>query len=208
MYLSGTGSSRRPNFLCMEDKVASIGTMIGGIHVKYFVDLDKVKSMSLIWLFGSVVTDAIITVTLVCHLRQSRTGFPSTDHVIACVIRLTVQTGLLTTTCALGVVMSYLIAGTTTMHLSFGLPLSKLYTTTLVSSLNARNVWNPEGYTVEKSVSQTGVRPQPRHTRMFNATSGINVNGPPAIEENSTLDHHEMELELPVKSWNKISFLV
>ncbi|EGO02874.1 hypothetical protein SERLA73DRAFT_48048, partial [Serpula lacrymans var. lacrymans S7.3] len=155
--------------------LASIGTMIGGIHVKYFVDLDKVKSMSLIWLFGSVVTDAIITVTLVCHLasiivfyhiqfnndtqRQSRTGFPSTDHVIACVIRLTVQTGLLTTTCALGVVMSYLIA-VSQLHLSFGLPLSKLYTTTLVSSLNARNVWNPEGYTVEKSVSQTGVRPQ------------------------------------------------
>ncbi|KAG7448608.1 uncharacterized protein BT62DRAFT_992631 [Guyanagaster necrorhizus] len=128
-------------------QMRNLGTMIGGLIVKEFVKLKQIKQISLIWLFGSVVTDAIITLSLVQFLRNKKTGFPSTDHLTSKIIRSTVQTGLLTTTVALGVVIAYLVSDST-MHLAFGLPLSKLYTNTLLSSLNARGVWNPEGYTI------------------------------------------------------------
>ncbi|EGO02872.1 hypothetical protein SERLA73DRAFT_176319 [Serpula lacrymans var. lacrymans S7.3] len=153
--------------------LASIGTMIGGIIVKYFIDLEKVKQVSLIWLLGSVVTDAIITVTLVWYLRAHRTGFASTDHLTGRIIRMTVQTGLLTTTCALGVVIAYLVSTNTTMHLAFGLPLSKLYTNSLMSSLNARKAWNPAGYTAEISGSRTGINSQFTHGRVYSAGNGF-----------------------------------
>lgn len=133
--------------LSIVQMLASLGTMIGGLIVKEFVKLKQIKQISLIWLFGSVVTDAIITLSLVQFLRNKKTGFPSTDHLTSKIIRSTVQTGLLTTTVALGVVIAYLVSDST-MHLAFGLPLSKLYTNTLLSSLNARGVWNPEGYTI------------------------------------------------------------
>ncbi|KAF9458926.1 hypothetical protein BDZ94DRAFT_1069452 [Collybia nuda] len=124
--------------------LAGIGVGIGGAIVKRFSDLGKLKQIILVWLFGSVVTDALITISLVLFLHQAKTGFPGTDHMTARIIRFTVQTGLLTTTCALGVVMAYLISSQSTVDLAFGLPLSKLYTNSLVSSLNARKGWDPQ----------------------------------------------------------------
>jgi len=124
--------------------LASLGTMIGGIIVKDFASLIRIKQVSLLWLFGSVVTDTMITISLVWYLRRNRTDFSNdiTDRII----RMTLQTGLLTTTCALGVVIAYLVSDST-MHLAFGLPLSKLYTNSLMSSLNARSGWKPDDFT-------------------------------------------------------------
>ncbi|EMD37289.1 hypothetical protein CERSUDRAFT_123287 [Gelatoporia subvermispora B] len=124
--------------------LASLGTTIGGVIVKDFASLIKVKQISLVWLFGSVVTDTIITVSLVWYLRRNRTGF--SNHLTDRLIRLILQTGLLTTTCALGVVIAYLVSEST-VHLAFGVPLSKLYTNSLMSSLNARKGWNPDDFT-------------------------------------------------------------
>lgn len=48
--------------------VAGIGVGIGGAIVQQFSELEKLKQIVLVWLFGSVVTDAIITVSLVWFL--------------------------------------------------------------------------------------------------------------------------------------------
>ncbi|KAH6917768.1 hypothetical protein BKA70DRAFT_1245225 [Coprinopsis sp. MPI-PUGE-AT-0042] len=66
----------------------------------------------------------LITMVLVTALQKQKTGFKRTDLVIDRVIRLTVQTGLLT-----------MVA-----HLLFNYPLSKIYTTSLLSTLTARRV--------------------------------------------------------------------
>ncbi|KAA1470985.1 hypothetical protein DENSPDRAFT_871297 [Dentipellis sp. KUC8613] len=132
--------------------LASIGTMIGGIIVKEFAKLDQVKQISLIWLIGSVVTDAIITIALVISLRK-KTGFAVTDDLTSKLVRMTLQTGLATTTFALATVIAYL-ASSSTLHLAFGLPLSKLYTNSLLSSLNARGYWNDEGYSDSTNSSE------------------------------------------------------
>ncbi|KAA1470993.1 hypothetical protein DENSPDRAFT_880125 [Dentipellis sp. KUC8613] len=129
--------------LSVVQMLAGIGTMIGGIIVKEFAKLDRVKQVSLVWLLGSVVTDAIITVSLVACLRR-KTGFSSTDNLTSRLVRMTVQTGLATTTFALGTVIAFLVSSST-LHLAFGLPLSKLYTNSLLSSLNARGNWSEEG---------------------------------------------------------------
>ncbi|KAH7926920.1 hypothetical protein BV22DRAFT_1194012 [Leucogyrophana mollusca] len=172
--------------------LASIGTMIGGIIVQQFAELDRVKQVSLLWLLGSVVTDAIITVALVWFLRNSRTGFAPTDNLTGKIIRLTVQTGLLTTTCALGVVIAYLVSTNTTMHLAFGLPLSKLYTNSLMSSLNARKAWNPTGYTTGTANT---TRSQQDHTYppSYGQTSIGGISGRVHSEEPG-FDGHEFEL--------------
>jgi hypothetical protein len=45
--------------------------MIGGIVVQHLDQLTKLKSVALIWLIGSAVTDLMITAILVIHLVDS-----------------------------------------------------------------------------------------------------------------------------------------
>lgn len=48
--------------------MAGIGVTIGGVLVKEISELAKLKQIILVWLFTSVATDAIITVSLVWFL--------------------------------------------------------------------------------------------------------------------------------------------
>jgi len=121
--------------------LASIGTTIGGSIVRQFTELQKTKPVALVWLSGSLLTDLLITVTLVIWLRRNRTGFNNSDDIISRLIRLTVQTGLLTTSFALGVIIAFLVSNNSTVHIAFGVPMSKMYTNSLMSTLNVRRGW-------------------------------------------------------------------
>ncbi|KIM89112.1 hypothetical protein PILCRDRAFT_61424, partial [Piloderma croceum F 1598] len=72
--------------------------------------------------------------------RKQRTGFPATDDLVNRIIRLTVQTGAVTAVVATVDLIVFLV-DTTGTHLIFNVPLSKLYTNSLMSSLNARGGW-------------------------------------------------------------------
>ncbi|KAK0221029.1 hypothetical protein EDD85DRAFT_1028567 [Armillaria nabsnona] len=93
-----------------------------------------------IWLASDCLCDIVITFLLVRHLhdrRGQKTGFKRSDDLVDKIIRITVQTGLITSLCALVDLITYLSLPTG-IHLIFNLPLSKLYTNSLMSSLNSR----------------------------------------------------------------------
>lgn len=54
-----------------------------------------------VWLVLAPVTDLVISLALVTFLRQSRTGFATTDDLLTKLTRLTIQTGLITAVWAL-----------------------------------------------------------------------------------------------------------
>ncbi|CAE6438515.1 unnamed protein product [Rhizoctonia solani] len=93
-----------------------------------------------LWLVTSAVADTAITIILSWYLHAHRTGFPKTDDIITRLIRVTVQTGLITTVWALADLIMYLIVPNP-LHLLFNLPLPKLYSNSLLSTLNARGGW-------------------------------------------------------------------
>jgi len=68
------------------------------------------------------------------------TGFGATDDVLNRIIRLTVQNGAITAIWSIIHLTVYLVDNTG-LHLIFGVPLSKLYTNSLMSTLNARGGW-------------------------------------------------------------------
>ncbi|KZP33396.1 hypothetical protein FIBSPDRAFT_1035981 [Athelia psychrophila] len=73
---------------------------------------------------------------------KSKTGFSSTSNdIVNKIIRLTVQTGAITAIWAAIDLIVYLTDNTGT-HLIFNVPLSKLYSNSLMSSLNTRKGWN------------------------------------------------------------------
>ncbi|KAH8977549.1 hypothetical protein EDB86DRAFT_1115700 [Lactarius hatsudake] len=99
-------SSRESWWLCLLislcSTVATSSEISGGIysHVsKGFIRGRALKIFSLIWLIGSVLADGLIAISMLYHLEKRRTdggGFFS-NHAMSRIVRLTVETNLLTT---------------------------------------------------------------------------------------------------------------
>ncbi|KAJ3812801.1 hypothetical protein F5876DRAFT_10604, partial [Lentinula aff. lateritia] len=128
--------------------VASLTGLVGGLITTYevgvtphFVNFRHFKWSVIMWLAGECFADLVITSVLVWHLRKHKTGFQASDELVDRIIRLTVQTGLLTSLCAILDLLFFLIDPTGT-HLIFNFPLAKLYTNSVMSSLNSRGAWN------------------------------------------------------------------
>lgn len=120
--------------------VGAIGSSAESVKAGTFVKFQEIKSWVILWLVGACVADILITGILVWHLRRHKTGFQTSDELVDRIIRSTVQTGLITSICAIVDLMVYLL-DPTGLHLLFNFPLSKLYTNTLMSSLNSRGGW-------------------------------------------------------------------
>ncbi|KAH7870873.1 uncharacterized protein C8R40DRAFT_1055677, partial [Lentinula edodes] len=131
--------------------IASLTGLIGGLITTYevgvtphFVNFRHFKWSVIMWLAGECFADLVITSVLVWHLRKHKTGFQASDELVDRIIRLTVQTGLLTSLCAILDLIFFLcdVSFTAFRHLIFNFPLAKLYTNSVMSSLNSRGAWN------------------------------------------------------------------
>ncbi|TFK47586.1 hypothetical protein OE88DRAFT_1738500 [Heliocybe sulcata] len=120
--------------------VGGVGTAVAIKFVPKFVEFQKFEPIVIVWLVSNAVCDVIITGVLTWHLRRHRTGFPATDDIVNKIIRLTVQTGMLTCIVALFDI-AFFAADSSGLHLGFNFPLSKLYTNSLMSTLNSRTGW-------------------------------------------------------------------
>ncbi|KAL0958481.1 hypothetical protein HGRIS_000620 [Hohenbuehelia grisea] len=112
------------------------------VIIKRFIRKPELHWPALTWLLASAVADAIITSSLVFSLSRRRTGFSGTDDAINRIIRLTVQTGLITAIFAALDVICFLVVPHTTLNFVWDFALSKLYTNALISTLNARAGWD------------------------------------------------------------------
>lgn len=107
-------------------------------HPEFSTFQEFVKTAIILWLVCAAAADVLIAVVLVWSLRQHKTGFKSTDMMIDRIIRITMQTNLFTALVAIADLISFL-ADPTGTHFIFNLNLSKLYSNSLMSSLNARS---------------------------------------------------------------------
>ncbi|KAJ3565254.1 hypothetical protein NP233_g7744 [Leucocoprinus birnbaumii] len=101
-------------------------------QIPEFVRFQEFKSVVIIWLVCASTADILITSILVWYL--------SSDLMVDRIIRVTMQTGLLTSLLATLDLIVYL-ANPTGLHLMLNFPLCKLYSNSLISSLNSRGGW-------------------------------------------------------------------
>ncbi|KAK1231373.1 hypothetical protein PQX77_005515 [Marasmius sp. AFHP31] len=84
--------------------------------------------------------DVLITAVLSIVLSRSRTGFRRTDNIINRLIRGAVQTGFFVSLFAMGDLVSFLLAQHTgNLYAFFAFPLGRIYTNTMLDTLNSRN---------------------------------------------------------------------
>ncbi|KIK01962.1 hypothetical protein K443DRAFT_6495 [Laccaria amethystina LaAM-08-1] len=108
------------------------------LQYRTFVELAQLKTLSITVNVLAATGDVLIAGTLCSLLHFSRTGFHRTDTIINKLIIFSVNTGLLTSLCAIASLVSILAAGQTFIYIAFFFCMGRLYTNSLIATLNAR----------------------------------------------------------------------
>ncbi|KAF9443895.1 hypothetical protein P691DRAFT_808166 [Macrolepiota fuliginosa MF-IS2] len=120
--------------------VCAIVTTYEIIIIPEFTKFQEFQNVVIVWLSCASAADIIITLILVRYLRSHKTGFRGSDLMVDRIIRVSVQTGLITSMVAIVDLVVYL-ADSSGTHLMLNFPLCKLYSNSLISSLNSRGGW-------------------------------------------------------------------
>ncbi|KAJ3559307.1 hypothetical protein NP233_g11298 [Leucocoprinus birnbaumii] len=98
-----------------------------------YTEFQSWEAIVMIWLGCACAADIVIT-------HSQKTGFRRSDMIVDRIIRVTVQTGLITSIVAIANIAIF-VSDATGTHLIFNVMLSKLYSNSLLSSLNSRGGW-------------------------------------------------------------------
>ncbi|KAK7691517.1 hypothetical protein QCA50_004916 [Cerrena zonata] len=115
--------------------IAGVRAMI----IKVFADLVVLSPVVIGWLSLQVVSDVMITISLIIILSRSRTGFRKTDTVLNKLIRGAVQTGLFAGIFSIGDLICFLKVPQTNLYGMFAIPIGRIYTNTLLDTLLTRD---------------------------------------------------------------------
>ncbi|KAF8167338.1 hypothetical protein B0H34DRAFT_779124 [Crassisporium funariophilum] len=104
-------------------------------EVRFF---DPLTPFVICWLGFQTSADLLITGVLSFVLSRSRTGFRKTDTIINRLIRGAIQTGLFASLFALADLFSFVLHRNTNLYAMFAYPIGRIYTNTLLDTLNSR----------------------------------------------------------------------
>jgi len=149
------------------------------------------------WLVFQTSADLVITFTLTYVLSRSRTGFRKTDTIINRIIRGAIQTGLFASLFALADMFSFLLHRDTNLYAMFAFPLGRIYTNTLLDTLNARTAL--KGATSGSADSNDSAFRMQSNTMSGLTVHSIQVQKETIVEREPTDDHkYPVEGELAV----------
>jgi hypothetical protein len=130
--LTGSLSLVLAEFICV------IIYVVKALQMTTFAELTTLKNLSMTVNALAAAGDVLIAIVLCFMLQKSRTGFKGSDTMITKLIIFTVNTGLLTSICAVASLISITTAGTTFIYIAFYFCLGRLYSNSLMATLNAR----------------------------------------------------------------------
>ncbi|RDB29953.1 hypothetical protein Hypma_013819 [Hypsizygus marmoreus] len=125
-------------FLVVANAGCGTAWVILSMQMKTFQDLLGISALTLTINALSTAIDVMIAVTLCIMLNNARTGFKKSDTIINRLILFVVNTGVLTSCCAVGSLVSLLASPNTLIYASFYFCIGRFYTNSLLATLNAR----------------------------------------------------------------------
>ncbi|KAJ7243938.1 hypothetical protein C8J57DRAFT_57229 [Mycena rebaudengoi] len=145
------------------------------------------------WLSLQSSADLFITGVLTFVLSRSKTGFDHTDSIINRLIRGAIQTGLFASIFALGDLFAFVfLRNTTTFYAMFAYPIGRIYTNTLLDTLNARMVFHKLGQNISDS-GGWGTSP----TYSFRVRAPLSPNGQESVQR---YPDTELESRMPLEN--------
>ncbi|TBU55530.1 hypothetical protein BD310DRAFT_683566 [Dichomitus squalens] len=116
----------------------SLAYPIKGFQLQTYFELENVSWLLYFSLSTALVTDLIIAATLCILLASRRTVFTRVNLTVRTLILYTVNTGALTTLCALVCLIAYAATPHSFVYITFYFLLPKLFLNSLLATLNAR----------------------------------------------------------------------
>ncbi|KAJ7187051.1 hypothetical protein C8R46DRAFT_1184793 [Mycena filopes] len=111
---------------------------VKAVRLSFLADVITLKSLSIVANTLSAVADVTISVVLVLLLHTAKTGFKRSTDMINRLIVFTFNTGLPTSVCALVATICIAAFPNTFLYIFFFLLLGRLYTNSLLVTLNSR----------------------------------------------------------------------
>ncbi|KAF8196892.1 hypothetical protein K438DRAFT_748607 [Mycena galopus ATCC 62051] len=108
------------------------------LRLHTFLELAELKALSITVNALAAAGDVFIAGTLTWLLHRSRTGFHRSDTMIRKLTIFAVNTGAVTSLCAIGSLISICVAGNTFIYILFFFCMGRLYCNSLLATLNAR----------------------------------------------------------------------
>ncbi|KAL5501295.1 hypothetical protein ACEPAH_8555 [Sanghuangporus vaninii] len=112
------------------------------LKLKTFARLVEIFDLSRAINITNAVTDVSVACSLIFLLQRSRTGFKRSDSIINRLILFSLNTGLLTSLDAIGSLIGNVVWGDTFIYILFYVNISRLYTNSLMATLNSRKGLN------------------------------------------------------------------
>ncbi|KAJ7829222.1 hypothetical protein B0H14DRAFT_2810757, partial [Mycena olivaceomarginata] len=123
------------------------------------------------WLALFCIVDLLVTAILIFVLVHSKTGFRRTNTIINRLIRGAIQTGLFAAMAALCDLFCFIFAPHTNFYMMFAYPLGRIYTNTLLDTLNARMVF----YRMDQQSSFGGTATGPFHMQTYIRSACLDI---------------------------------
>ncbi|KAI5123448.1 hypothetical protein M0805_008820 [Coniferiporia weirii] len=117
---------------------------IKAFKITTFLDLSDLKWVTTAVLATSVFTDLVIAASLTYYLHHLRNAF-SANTLVNGLIRYSLETGAITSICGIATLIAFDALPTTFVYMSFFFVLSKLYSNSLLATLNTRRVNRGKG---------------------------------------------------------------
>ncbi|KAI0321909.1 hypothetical protein OF83DRAFT_1168055 [Amylostereum chailletii] len=120
---------------------ATLSITVGIANLKNLEQLHDFFPRTCVWLGGGAFADIMISIAMVSLLfsaKKNSHSLNSSDRVINRLIALSVETGMVTAASAIIELALFLGSQDTNLHLTFALILGKIYSNTLMTSLNSR----------------------------------------------------------------------
>lgn len=115
-----------------------IAWVVIAIQFNSYTELLTINPLTITINALSTAVDVIIAATLCYLLNQSRTGFKRSDTIINKLMLFVVNTGVLTTMCAVSSLICLVAAPRTLIYASFYFCIGRFYTNSFLATLNAR----------------------------------------------------------------------
>ncbi|EJF67269.1 hypothetical protein DICSQDRAFT_158751 [Dichomitus squalens LYAD-421 SS1] len=133
---------------------------IKALAFKTFIDLTKLKDLSVSINAFAAAGDVCIAAILCTILQTSKTGFSKSNHIINRLMVFSVNTGLLTSICACISLITILALPNTFVYICFFFLMGRLYSNSLMATLNARKgIREASSKTHDNSLSLQNIHP-------------------------------------------------
>ncbi|KAI9453626.1 hypothetical protein BJY52DRAFT_1396831 [Lactarius psammicola] len=139
--LSGRSSWFLCLIICLSSTADAVAAFYGGIYtfvLGKFASGRMLKILALTWLSGNALSDILIAGLMLYHLGRRRKDGYFSNHALSRVVRLTVETNVLTATVGIIALVTVAVFPDKTWFTCPMAILGKLYSNTLLVSLNNR----------------------------------------------------------------------